>query len=716
MLSGPERWPALGAAAGIGATSAAVVLFLARANAVAGGTRTALLAVVVLDLVAIAVGAVHALRVRGRIRGIVAVLQRGAGAVLQAMTRQLAGNQLSGQALTEQSSAVAETTATVEELAATAATIAATARAVATAAEQTTATMREMQDSVEAISARTVSLGEGSAQIGQILELLDEIAEQTNLLALNAAIEAARAGEAGKGFAVVAGEVRKLAERSLQSTESIRELVAAVRDETNATIMATQQGARQAREVAELMTSTAAMLEDSIVATEQQQAASEQVAAAMLQIQEATAYIMTDPGGGRRAAQEFEAITGAVDEVLTRYGVPLDVRLRSGAQAALETYERSLAERATARGEVVAPRPDTSDIQRRIASAATWDGPARHVVHEAVAFVAPLLAGFGLAAWVVAGAPSGGFELALGTSAFGLGASVALELFVARRTAGLVGLLHVFTTTLGGSVDGQLTGFRRIGGAIVEQNSGVAETTATVEELAATAGAIADNARSVSATAEQTAATMQEVQESVEAIALRTSSLGERSKKIGEILELITEIAEQTNLLALNAAIEAARAGESGKGFAVVAAEVRKLAERSMEASDSIRSIVRGVQDETDATVAATERGTRQAREVADLMTSTTEMVEESILATQQQNAAAAQVAAAMVQVREASGTVQENPGETITATKELEKLAAELEQHLTELGVRLDESETVQARKLRRVQQAPKSAVAAAA
>ena len=163
----------------------------------------------------------------------------------------------------------------------------------------------------------------------------------------------------------------------------------------------------------------------------------------------------------------------------------------------------------------------------------------------------------------------------------------------------------------------------------------------------------------------------------------RSLSLGERSQEIGEILELINEIAEQTNLLALNAAIEAARAGEAGRGFAVVASEVRKLAERSIKSTDSIRQIIGGVQNEANATIMATEQGARQAREVGELMGTTASMLEQSILATQQQRSAADQVAEAMIQIREAAGQLAADQTQREVTTQRLEDLIADLEQTL---------------------------------
>jgi methyl-accepting chemotaxis protein len=232
-----------------------------------------------------------------------------------------AAAQQSASAVSEQSAAVAEVAATADELSTTSSSIAAGAKTMSTTALETTSTMEGMREQVTAIADRSLELGQASQEIGEILTLLNEIAERTELLALNAAIEAARAGDAGRGFAVVAGEIRKLAERSTRSTDSIRAIITRVQDGTNATILATEQGARQADQITELVHSTSEELEDSLRAAEQQRAANEQVAVALGGIRGAVDQLSAEQEGRLQTTERAEKLVAELVGLLEEHGL-----------------------------------------------------------------------------------------------------------------------------------------------------------------------------------------------------------------------------------------------------------------------------------------------------------------------------------------------------------------------------------------------------------
>ena len=163
-------------------------------------------------------------------------------------------------------------------------------------------------------------------------------------------------------------------------------------------------------------------------------------------------------------------------------------------------------------------------------------------------------------------------------------------------------------------------------GEVAERARGISDmssaSAATLEQITVSIAQIADHAREAAVLATRTgqgldagangmhqlASGMESTGQSVCALEGMLAALEQRSQQISGITEVIRDIADQTNLLALNAAIEAARAGEQGRGFAVVADEVRKLAERTAQATVEIAGMVSAIRTETGKAVDDVQR------------------------------------------------------------------------------------------------------------
>lgn len=241
---------------------------------------------------------------------------------------------------TQQASAVSEVSTTVEELGATARQIAQASDHVAQAAQQTlehlsngqvavdenVQAMERIRSRMQDISARVLSLGERSHQIGEIINLINNISDETHLLALNAAIEAAGAGEHGRRFAVVAAEVKSLANRTLAAAKEVQGVIAEIRQATNAAVLAAEEGGKEVELGAELAYRAGQVMDTILMmaertaqsaseigmATAQQQSASEQVVEAMREIAEVARQ---SASGSRQMAESSAMLTAIADRL-----------------------------------------------------------------------------------------------------------------------------------------------------------------------------------------------------------------------------------------------------------------------------------------------------------------------------------------------------------------------------------------------------------------
>ncbi|WP_138753837.1 methyl-accepting chemotaxis protein [Paenibacillus sinopodophylli] len=218
---------------------------------------------------------------------------------------------------------IAESSSSVSELAADTTALATEGEAVI---EETLLQMQTVEANVVATVSTLHELKDQSDKIGGILALIGEVANQTNLLALNASIEAARAGEHGKGFAVVAHEIRKLAERSKDSSEQIGTILHSIGSQTAAAVAAMEQSVEAARagskvsshagesfrSIVSSIRDVSSQVQEVSAASEQMSAGSEQIAASLDELEVITA---STAGNSQRVAAASEEQLASMQEV-----------------------------------------------------------------------------------------------------------------------------------------------------------------------------------------------------------------------------------------------------------------------------------------------------------------------------------------------------------------------------------------------------------------